>query len=101
MCKRAWPVKDAAAPAPYRTQVRRERRMRVHRLFLHLVWAVLLAGLASAGQAAEPLSPAKVLSYVRANDLRLSPDGSKLAYVANSYAWDAKSHLRVLDLATG
>jgi dipeptidyl aminopeptidase/acylaminoacyl peptidase len=46
-------------------------------------------------------SPAKALSYVRANDLHFSPDGSQLAYVATSYLWDARSHLAIFDLSTG
>lgn len=47
------------------------------------------------------LAPQQALSFVRASDLHLSPDASKLAYVANSYSWDAKPQVRILDVATG
>lgn len=67
-------------------------------------WAVA----ASAGQAqaspppaAGPMTPAQVLSAVRASDLRLSPDGAHLAYVATSYRWDAAPRLRLVDLRSG
>ena len=62
--------------------------------------AAALSGPAVA-QPAPALTPVQALSYVRASDLHISPDGSKLAYVAASYSWDAKGHVRVMDTATG
>jgi dipeptidyl aminopeptidase/acylaminoacyl peptidase len=56
---------------------------------------------ASALQAATPLTPAQVLSYVRIADLHLSPDGRQLACVASSYLWDARPRIRLVDVATG
>src|SRR5215467_4623363 len=51
--------------------------------------------------AAIPLTPAQALSYVRIADLHLSPDGRQLACVAVSYRWDARPHIRLVDVATG
>ena len=67
----------------------------------YLAFGAIAWVFASTCQAMPTMTPEQALSYVRASDLRLSPDGSKLAYVAVSYLWDAKPHLRVLDLATG
>jgi dipeptidyl aminopeptidase/acylaminoacyl peptidase len=75
--------------------------MRVQRFILHLTCAILFAGISAPCRAEVGLGPAQALSYVRAGDLHISPDGSKLAYVASSYLWDAKPHIRVMDLATG
>jgi len=61
--------------------------------------AVMLFATAAIAHAA--MTPAQALSYVRASDLHLSPDGSKLAYVVSSYLWDAKPRIRILDLAGG
>ena len=47
------------------------------------------------------LTPEKALSYVRAGDLHFSPDGAKLAFVVNSYRWDWRARIRVLDVASG
>ncbi|QYE33432.1 S9 family peptidase (plasmid) [Polymorphobacter sp. PAMC 29334] len=69
---------------------------------LHRTVALAMLSASAAGRCAVAVStPAQALSYVRASDLRLSPDGSQLAYVAVSYNWDAKPHLRVLDIAAG
>lgn len=58
--------------------------------------------LASGAFGAEPtLTPEKALSYVRAGDLHFSPDGATLAYVVNSYRWDWRPRIRVLDIASG
>ncbi len=70
-----------------------------------LCGAVAFAAL-SVGAFAQPapapvLTPAMALSYVRVGDLHFSPDGSKLAYVAASYSWDVRGHVRVMDIATG
>ena len=61
---------------------------------------VLLAAFPAAG-ADQALTPEVALSYIRAGDLHFSPDGSKLAYVAISYRWDWRPHVRVIELATG
>jgi dipeptidyl aminopeptidase/acylaminoacyl peptidase len=66
---------------------------------------VLLAGFclptASVLHAATPLTPAQALSYVRIADLHLSPDGRQLACVAVSHRWDARPHIRLVDVTTG
>ena len=47
------------------------------------------------------LTAAQVLSYRRAADLHLAPDGSKLLYVVYSYQWDWVPHLWLMDIASG
>jgi dipeptidyl aminopeptidase/acylaminoacyl peptidase len=72
------------------------------RLSLFTLCGIALPALANLAPAApQPLTPAQALSYVRAGDLHFSPDGSKLAYVAVSYRWDAQPQLRVTDVASG
>ncbi|HEY3638756.1 MAG TPA: S9 family peptidase [Rhizomicrobium sp.] len=73
----------------------------MHRSFIFCVFGGFLALSGFARGAETTLTPARALSYVRAGDLHFSPDGSQLAYVASSYLWDAKSHLRMIDIATG
>jgi len=69
---------------------------------MNLRWGLLAAvAFVAPGVARAAMTPAQALSYVRAGDLHLSPDGSKLAYVVGSYLWDAKPHVRILDLASG
>ena len=75
--------------------------LRIAKTGLYFIMPVAMLGIARASAAAPAMTPEQVLSYVRASDLRLSPDGSQLAYVARSYRWDAKPHLRLLDIATG
>jgi len=65
------------------------------------VGAVIAAAISCACLAQPVMTPAQALSYVRASDLHVSPDGAKLAYVVGSYRWDAKPHVRILDVATG
>lgn len=66
-----------------------------------IVLVALICPWTSTSLAQQPLTPQQALSFVRASDLHLSPDASKLAYVANSYSWDAKPQVRVLEIATG
>jgi hypothetical protein len=40
------------------------------------------------------------LAYTRASDLHFSPDASKLAYMVNSYRFDAKPRIRIVDMKT-
>jgi dipeptidyl aminopeptidase/acylaminoacyl peptidase len=69
--------------------------------FRRLTWAALFAAFPSAFAATPAMTPAQALSFVRASDLHFSPDGAKLAYVVTSYRWDAKPHVRIMDVATG
>jgi len=72
---------------------------RIRRSILTLTAAAALAPLP--GRAAEPLTPSQALAYLRIGDLQFSPDGTQLAFVATSYAWDALPRLRVMDIAAG
>jgi dipeptidyl aminopeptidase/acylaminoacyl peptidase len=63
--------------------------------------AVASIALLAPAMAHSAMTPAQALSYVRAGDLHVSPDGTKLAYVASSYKWDAKPRVRILDLVSG
>ena len=45
----------------------------------------LLTAFSLLGYAQNAMTPAQALSYRRAADLHLSPDGSKLLYVVSSY----------------
>ncbi len=65
-------------------------------LLAAMTWAVAMCAVAQ-----EPLTPTQALSSVRAGDVRLSPDGAKLAYVALSYRWDYRTQLHVIDVVTG
>lgn len=56
---------------------------------------------AASGYAAQPLTSAQALSYVRIGDLHFSPDGRQLACVIVSYRWDAQPRLRIVDVASG
>jgi dipeptidyl aminopeptidase/acylaminoacyl peptidase len=67
---------------------------------LLLVSVAVVIGAVFAANASQPMTPAEALSYVRAGDLHVSPDGKRLAYVAISYRWDWQPHVRVLDVAT-
>ena len=66
-----------------------------------LIIATTCAFISPPGRAAQPLTAAQALAYVRIGDLQFSPDGSKLAYVVTSYQWDALPRLRITELATG
>jgi dipeptidyl aminopeptidase/acylaminoacyl peptidase len=64
----------------------------------------ILAGMslgAPAAGAAKGMSALEALSFVRPSDLRLSSDGSRLAYVVQSYASDARGRIRVIDIKDG
>jgi dipeptidyl aminopeptidase/acylaminoacyl peptidase len=63
--------------------------------------AAFLTAFSLVCHAQNALTPAQALNYRRAADLHLSPDGSKLLYVVNSYQWDAQPHLWLMDVATG
>ncbi len=75
-----------------------------------LAVAALLAGVAGApagaaasavaAAAAVPMTPAQALDYRRIGDLRLSPDGSRLAFVVLSYPQDYSPHVWLIELAT-
>ena len=64
-----------------------------------LASALAIAATPLACNAGAPITPTQALSNVRASDLHFSPDGSKLSYTVNSYSWDAKPHIRVMDVA--
>ena len=70
-------------------------------LLVLLLSATLWASQSSAVQTSQPMNSAQALSWVRPRQLQLSPDGTKLAYVAQSYAWDVRGHLRIIDVRTG
>ena len=61
----------------------------------------LLTAFSLLGYAQNAMTPAQALSYRRAADLHLSPDGSKLLYVVSSYQWDWQPHLWLMDVTTG
>jgi dipeptidyl aminopeptidase/acylaminoacyl peptidase len=63
----------------------------------------VLAGISVPALAApsDGMSPAQALSFVRPSDLHLSPDGSRLVYVVQSYASDFRGRIRVIDLRAG
>ena len=63
--------------------------------------AALLAAFSLLGHAQSAMTPAQALDYRRVSDLRLSPDGSKLLFVVNSYQWDWQPHLWLMELASG
>jgi dipeptidyl aminopeptidase/acylaminoacyl peptidase len=67
----------------------------------HFRCAAVLTVFSLACHAQNAMTPAQALSYRRASDLHLSPDGSKLLYVLNSYQWDWQPHLWLMDIATG
>ena len=75
--------------------------MRRSSMFCGLSLVLIAAFPFAASAKRSDLSPAKALSYVRANDLHFSPDGRQLAYVTTSYLWDAKPHLALVDPGTG
>jgi dipeptidyl aminopeptidase/acylaminoacyl peptidase len=75
------------------------------RRFTKLMVLLFSAGLLwtepAGADATAPMTSAQALSWVRPRQLQVSPEGSKLAYVAQSYAWDVRGHLRIIDLETG
>jgi len=68
---------------------------------LTLLVATAFAFVAPLCRAAQPLTAAQALSFVRIADLRFSPDGAQLAYVIASYQWDGLPRLRITTLDSG
>jgi dipeptidyl aminopeptidase/acylaminoacyl peptidase len=66
-----------------------------------LLCAALLAAFSLASHSQTAMTPAQALDYRRVSDLRLSPDGSRLLYVINSYRWDWQPHLWLMDIPSG
>jgi dipeptidyl aminopeptidase/acylaminoacyl peptidase len=73
---------------------------RAFALHATLILAMACACAPPLARSAQPLSAAQALGFIRISDLHFSPDGTKLAYVAVSYRWDAQPHARVADIAT-
>ena len=73
---------------------------RVRELAGRLTLAAVLAAFSSASWADSDLTPEMALAYTRASDLHFSPDASKLAYMVNSYRFDAKPRIRIVDMKT-
>jgi dipeptidyl aminopeptidase/acylaminoacyl peptidase len=67
------------------------------RILVCVTWIAAAAMLATA-RTTHAITPGEALTFVRASDLRISPDGGSLAYVVQSYVSDVRARIRIIDL---
>jgi dipeptidyl aminopeptidase/acylaminoacyl peptidase len=75
--------------------------MRAIALGLRVSCVAACALTAHVSRAAQPLTSAQALAFIRIGGLRFSPDGRQLAGVVVSYRWNALAQIRVVDTASG